>query len=204
MRRALLGLVVAVLASLVVAAPANATVFREHFHGTIAEAGWFTSTSTSDTFTSVSASKSELFVDVFTETFDASGNFTGATDTFADVTGGFSFSINGKLSSAHVSGSDLPAQTCTYDADFNLVGCTDTTVSVDVSWTATGPLSHGTFNDHFKVDGFSFNDHFSGASRDATASGSVAGQALGADDLEFADLLRANSLSISRCIGANC
>jgi hypothetical protein len=76
----------------VVAAPANAAVFHEHFHGKIAEAAWSTSTSTSDTFTSVSASEDELFVDVFTEAY-ASGSFTGATDTFADVTSVCSFSI---------------------------------------------------------------------------------------------------------------
>jgi hypothetical protein len=115
MRRTLIGLAVA-LAVVAVAGPASAApgqVTHFRFHGSFAEAEWFMSTDTSftDTFINVSRAKqgSELFVDQFTANFDASGTFTGATDTFADVTSGFMFSIDSaKLSGASVNGSGLP------------------------------------------------------------------------------------------------
>ena len=100
MRRALLGLAVTTFTVLALAGPASAApgqVTQVRFHGTFAEAHWFTSSATSSTDTFVNVSKSmqgsELFVDQFTANFDANGNFTGATDTSADVTSGFSFAI---------------------------------------------------------------------------------------------------------------
>jgi hypothetical protein len=70
----------------------------------------------------------------------------GYTDTSADVTSGFAFTINKNLTSARASGSNLPATTCTFDANFNLIGCTDTTIDVSADWTGQGPLGHGTSN----------------------------------------------------------
>jgi len=60
------------------------------------------------------------------------------------------------------------------------------------------------FNDHFKVTGFSANDHFNGTDRTATATGTFSGSTLSASDLQFADLGFANSGSIFRCIGNGC
>lgn len=132
------GLATALVAiMLVMATPANADVFRFHFHGKFAEAAWDVSTPTRDTFASVQATKDELFADVFTVRFDTNGNLTGATDTFADVTGGYTFRIAKKYGSASVSGSGIPAQRCTYDANFDLIGCSDTTINLNVTWTAT-------------------------------------------------------------------
>jgi hypothetical protein len=211
-RRPIIGLVVALLASLVMVSPADAaqgqtTHFR--FHGSFAEAAWFTSTNTTATDTYINVQKTKkggeaLFVDQFTAHLDANGNPTGYTDTSADVTSGFSFTIKKDLTSASVSGSNLPATTCTYDLDFNQIGCSDTTISVDASWTGFGPISHETAHDHFRSDGFSENDHFNGTSRNATATGTIGGLTLTADDLEFADMGSANSGSTVICIGNSC
>src|SRR5436309_11041597 len=122
MRRALIGLAVTTFTVLALAGPASAApgqVTQFRFHGTFAAADWFTSSATSFTDTFVNVSKSlqgsELFVDQFTANFDANGNFTGATDTSADVTTGFSFTIDkAQLTSASTSGSGLPATTCTF------------------------------------------------------------------------------------------
>jgi hypothetical protein len=60
----------------------------------LAEAASETSTSNTvtdtDTYTVAQSSETgaELFVDQFTANFDNQGNFTGATDIFADVTTG--------------------------------------------------------------------------------------------------------------------
>src|SRR6266851_5377001 len=154
MRRALLALAVTMFTVLALAGPASAAsgqVTRFSFHGTFADALWFTSSATS-----------------FTDNLDANGNFTGATDTSADVTSGFSFAIQKSLASASTSGSGLPATTCTFDANFNLIGCSATTIDVNATWTGQGPISRAVFNEHFKSDGFSVTDHFNGTDRAAT------------------------------------
>jgi len=197
-------LLVGLVAGTAKAAPADVQHFT--FRGSFAEALWFTSTDTSATDTYINPSKTrrgeELFVDQFTENFDGNGNFTGATDTFADVTTGFAFTIDAtKLSSASVRGSALPATTCSYDADFNPIGCVETTIDVDATWAGQGPIGRDTFAEHFKSDGFSFTDHFHGTSRDATASGTVGGLTLTSSDIEFADMGKANFGETDICVG---
>jgi len=211
MRRALLALAVTMFTVLALAGPASAAsgqVTRFSFHGTFADALWSTSSATSFTDTFVNVSKSlegsELFVDQFTANLDANGNFTGATDTSADVTSGFSFAIQKSLASASTSGSGLPATTCTFDANFNLIGCSATTIDVNATWTGQGPISRAVFNEHFKSDGFSVTDHFNGTDRAATATGTVGGLTLGASELQFADLGTANAGTTVICIGTSC
>jgi hypothetical protein len=195
MRRALLALAVTTFTVLALtwsanAAAAQVTHFR--FSGPSADADWETSTATSDTDTSVSVSKSKqgshLLVDQFTTHFDANGNFTGATDTFAEAASGFSFTLRHRLAGASLSGSGLSATTCTFDANFNQTGCTATAIDVTATWTGEGPITRGVSNEHFKSDGFSVNDHFNGTFRDATATGRIAGLTLSASKLQFADL----------------
>ena len=131
MRRALIGLAVAALTVLALAGPASAApgqVTQFRFSGTFAEADWFTSSATSptETFINVSQSKqgSELFIHQFTGHVDKKGNFLGGTDTSADVTSGFSFVIDqARLESASVSGSGLPATTCTVDVEGLPISC---------------------------------------------------------------------------------
>jgi hypothetical protein len=212
MRRVLIGLAVTTLTVLAFAVPASAAsghVLRFSFHGTFADAFWATSSATSFSDTSVSVSTtthgSELFVDQFTGNVDANGNFLGGTDTSADVTSGFSVSIDkAQLASGGTSGSGLPATTCTVDANGNFINCSATTIDVTVAWTGQGPITRGVANDHYKSAGFSINDHFSGTDRAANAAGTVAGNAHGASDLQFADLGYTNSGTISRCFGIGC
>jgi hypothetical protein len=47
------------------------------------------------------------------------------------------------------------------------------TVSVNVSWTGTGPVGRQVSTSHFKGPGFSGTNHFQGTYRNATATGSV-------------------------------
>jgi hypothetical protein len=189
------------------AAPGQVTVFR--FHGVFANALWFTSSATSFTATSVNVSTSmqgsELFVDQFTGNLNANGNFTGGTDTSADVTSGFLFAIQkSQLATAGTSGSGLPATTCTIDATGNPVSCTATTIDANAAWTGQGPISRSVSNHHFKTNGFSENDHFNGTDRAATATGTVGGLTLSTSALQFADLGTANSGTITVCKGTGC
>jgi hypothetical protein len=213
MRRALFALALTAVTGLALAlagpaSGASGQVTHFRFHGGFAEAFWETSTATSFTDTSVTVSTSKqgsgLFVDRFTAHFDANGNFTGATETSSEVTGGFSFTLRHRLAGASLSGSGLPAVRCTFDADFNQTGCTATTIGVTVTWTGRGPIAREVSNEHFKSDGFSVTDHFNGTSRDATASGRVAGGTLSASALQFADVGTAKSGSTTVCIGNGC
>src|SRR5215472_5467032 len=211
MRRALIGLAVTAFTVLAFAGPAGAAsghVMRFSFHGTFADAFWFTSSATSFTATSVNVSQSmqgsELFVDNFTGNLDKKGNFTGGTDTFADVTSGFSVAIDKALTSGSTSGSGLPATTCTVDAFGNPISCRATTIDVTVAWTGQGPITRSVFNDHFRTAGFSETDHFNGTDRAATAAGTVAGSTVGASQLQFADLGFTNSGTTTVYIGTGC
>jgi hypothetical protein len=182
------------------AAPAQTQHFR--FHGTIADAEWVTESASGfvDTFVTVSKSKTgqDLFVDQFASTA------TGFTEVSAVASEGFSFSAASQLRTATLTASNLPATICTFDSDFNLIACNDTTINVSVTWTGQGAVARETFNDHFRNDGFSSNFHFNGTSRNAVASGTVAGRSLTADELLFADIARVNNGAIDRCVGAAC
>ena len=208
MRKLAVGVATLVLATLAFSSPASASVqkFHSHFNGLFAEALWETQTSTSFTDTYINVTAKELFLDQFTGNFDSNGDFTGATDTSADVTSGYSFSITNKtFDSASVSGTAIPAQTCTFDANFELIGCSDTTIDASAAWTGQGDIiKTGENNDHFHSPGFTENDHFSATFRDATATGTIGGQALTTTDLVFADLGRANSGTVVICHGSSC
>jgi hypothetical protein len=188
------------------AASGQVTQFR--FHGTFADALWFTSSATSSTLTALDAAKakqgSELIVDQFTINTDANGTITGATDTSADVTSGFSFAIHQPLASATTSASGLPATVCTYDANLNLIGCSPTTIDLTATWTGQGPIVRGVTNNRFKIDGLSETDHFNGTLRTATATGTVAGLTLNESESQGSDLGVTNSATISRCVGLSC
>jgi hypothetical protein len=100
-----------------------------------------------------------------------------------------------------VSGSNLPATRCSFDANFNLIGCSDTTIDADVAWSGQGPISRSVSVEHTHRGGLTIVDHFNGTVRDATATGTVAGVTLTADDLEFADLASTNTGRVQICIG---
>jgi hypothetical protein len=211
MRRALAGLAVAAFTLLALAGPTSAAPGQvTHFRvaGTVADALWITSSATSSTFTSVDVSTSTqdsaLVVDQVTENHDASGNFTGGTETFASVTSGFSFTLQQPLASASLSGSGLPATTCTFDVNFNTIGCSATTIDVGVTWTGQGAITRGWFNDHFKSGGFSQIDHFYGTSRHAVATWTVGGLTLSVTELQFAHLGTLKAGTVTICVGSSC
>ncbi len=211
MRRALTGLAVTAFTVLALAGPASAApaqVTQFQLHGTFANALWVNDSPTRFTETILGASKLTRGSDMggfqFTLFLDPNGGFTGATETTFHVTSGFSFTISQPLASASVSGSGLPATTCTYDANIILIGCSDTTVDVAADWTGQGPISRSVFNEHFRSDGTSVTGHFNGTFRDATATGTFAGFPLSADDLQFANLGTAATGTVTVCVGTNC
>jgi hypothetical protein len=211
MRRTLLGVVLTAATLLALAGQASAAtahVTRSKFSGSFAEALWVSRTATTVTGTQITAVNSRqgpsVTIDQFTINLDSNGNFTGGTETSAGATSGFSFVLRQPLTSASLSGSGLPATTCTYGADSDLIGCTAATIDVSAAWTGQGPISRSVVNDHLKSDGFRFIEHHNGTLRDATATGSVSGITLSAADLVRADLGTAKSGFTTVCIGTSC
>src|SRR4051812_13645509 len=101
------------------AAPNQTEHFK--FHGDVAEAAW--SRGSVDTFVGVQNTKTgtELFLDQTTSTS------TGFTDLFVDVSSGFTFTIASKLTNASLTATNVSATRCTFDNDFNEIGCNATT-----------------------------------------------------------------------------
>jgi len=159
-------------------AAAAATVIHTTFHGTSAEAVWRQGGPSFFTETFVNVTKmpngQQLSVGQITENYDSEGAFAGAVGTSTRVTTGFSYTIDAsQLSNASASGSDLPATTCTYDTNYDLIGCVDSTIDVNVSWTGQGELIRGNSLHHDRTGGIVVTAHLQGVFRDATASGVV-------------------------------
>ena len=104
----------------------------------------------------------------------------------------------------------IPAEDCTFSGPPGPEppapgSCTETTISADLAWTATGPLErhHGSFHDRF--EGCITNTHSSFTGRQAAVEGSVtvdgAPQTRGETGSGIL-IARSNDLSVS--IGDNC
>jgi hypothetical protein len=207
-RRIILVLVLSVLAALLggsqTARAASAETFQ--LNRSFAQALWETHTSNSSTEPYVFAQRTRrgattLYYDEFTRYFDESGTFTGSTDVSGEAVSGVSFSAQ-SLSSVTASAT-VPVTSCSYGADFTLIGCVAAgTRGVSASWAGEGSITRGTVTDHFHEQGFEQVDHFTGAGRQATASATVDGTTLGTGDLLFADL--GTAVSGSAIICHNC
>jgi hypothetical protein len=183
------------------AAPAGVLHFQ--LNRSFAQALWETHTSHQSSEPYVFAQRNRqgaitLYFDEFTRYFDDSGNFTGSTDVSGEADSGVSFSTN-SLSSVTASAT-VPVTSCSYGADFNLIGCADAgTRDVSAHWTGQGSITRGTTTDSFHEPGFLQVDHFTGADRQATATATVDGTSLGTGDLLFAYLGTAVSGSVVIC-----
>jgi len=214
-RRAFIGVAVAVFTVLAVAGPASAApgqVTLEHFNGTQVFAEWYTNSASSTTITLAGVDQdkfqglNELFVEQAVINLDADGNITGGTLLFAGEVSGFSFAIDhAHLASASMSASGVPAEFCILDANLNQTSCSPTTaIDVNVSWTGQGPITHDVLTQHSRTGGFSVTSTSNGTSRSAIASGTIAGGTFNTSDLAFAGLEKDKGGRITVCVGASC
>jgi len=141
-------------------------------------------------------SSTTLFIYQFSYKFDRKGNFIFVSERsgFADVT----LSIDQKLTSASVSAT-VPLTLCTVDRKGNFT-CTDAgTALVSGAWTGTGDLVRQNGNFHVVSKGFTFNGHFRGQFRDASASVQIDGISAGTQF--FADMFDVSDGSVFVCHG---
>jgi len=215
MRRKILALV-ALAALLLPAMPVAAAGNAFHFSATGqgAEAGWttfpadgipVTNVVYTDTFlfTAEQAFTADgevfsdkfLFIDQFSYKFDRSGNFIFVSQTFGFAGGSdVSLSVDSKLTSASVTAS-VALTTC------NNRRCADAGIgSVVASWTGQGDLIRSNGVSHFGSPGSTQNSHFRGSFRNATASGSLNGVAIGGSPF-VADIFSSTSKDVFICHG---
>ncbi len=144
------------------AASGSTTVFR--FHGQSAFADFDSTSGCIETFAEVDGTQSNTSpeADVYIAQFD---NCTGTLllEAFGS-TFNPTFQVGGKLASASLSATI---------SVFDDVSNTTFTVSVSMTWTATGALSHEIGSQHFHTKNFIENFHFNDTFRDASASGTV-------------------------------
>jgi len=144
------------------AASGSTTVFR--FQSKTAFADFDSTSGCIETFAEVDGTQSSTSpeADVFI------GQFNNCTGTLLFFASGSTFSptfqVGGKLASASLS--------ATISVCCDVSGNTFS-VSVSMSWTATGALSHEIGSFHFQTKNFISNFHFNDDFRDASASGTV-------------------------------
>jgi hypothetical protein len=150
-----------------------------------------------------------FFVDVVD--LDADGDVTGATFYNGNARpageSGFSQTLGPRLRTAAVNWSDVPGSTCTYGPDFVFIDCTDSVFDATVTWTGEGPIRRGALNSIFILPDFGVVSVAASQSqsRDATASGVLAGITLPADANAGPPLIgRTSEANIDTCIGPTC
>jgi hypothetical protein len=115
---------------------------------------------------------------------------------------GFSFAMDQPLRSARLTGSGLPAESCTLGPGLRFIDCTETTVDVNVTWAGQGQINRGAFSTTDRFDQLLLSSSISGALRQATATGTIAGSALPTTQQAF--LFRSADTELSVCTGQNC
>jgi hypothetical protein len=201
-------------ATLIGAVPASADPSAEQsrFSGLTAMAAWFDEATGAELFVSVSDGRStdamppqRLFVAQSIPQYDTIGTLVGYLEIvqFLDTSRGYTFSIDRTLNRAILVASDLPVTQCRYDTGRNLLGCTEITIDLDVTWTARAPVVRNrdvarVVERIYVVVAVSHTD-----TRDAVSSGIVAGIPVTSDDLLLAELSRVRFGFIRVCI-ADC
>jgi hypothetical protein len=183
-------------------APLATQVFR--FHGTTAEALWDSTSATSFIRSQVVVSQTRDGQDLLVRVLDQKFGDPPGTVTLTQVIleSGFSFTIDRlTLSTAHVSGSELPALVCTF-IDFGLVDCSDTTIDLDITWTGFGDISHEVTTENELFFELRQIVHINGTTRDATAAGTIGETTVTSEDVLLADIGRLTE-GVT-CIGVGC
>lgn len=140
-----------------------------------------------------------VFVDRFSFSFDRRGNFTFESATFGFASGDdVALTVGAKLQNASVAAT-VSLETCTEDRRGNFICEAAGTGSLTASWTGQGELirANGTFHQVSKT--FTFNSHFKGTFRNATATGQLDGSDFGTN--LFADIFNASFKDVSVCHG---
>jgi hypothetical protein len=173
MKRVLVGVIAAMAISSVALPAQGVEVSRSRFDGYVAWATWNAGESqTGDTFANVAVMQSTsgegvLVVTVF-DGWPCDGEPEPTCTRSAGETTEFTFTVDDDLGTATLIASDVPVETCGPS-----IGCFDTTIDVNVTWTAMGDATRGPFTNHSADGGFIDVSHSMAVTRFAVASGTV-------------------------------
>lgn len=109
---------------------------------------------------------------------DGDGTVIGYTDIYADanLSPYGSLQIDKSLTTATFSATDVPAQKCEYDANFEFLGCEfPVPIDAQATFTGVGEISREPAIFHTGGEGFVATFHSTGPSRQATATGAIEG-----------------------------
>lgn len=193
-------LTAAVPSAIAVAGVGPPSIQHQFTNGPFATVEWGSQVGQKLTDTSVTAIRHpaggvELTVDQVVETS------TNWIVTTADVSSGFTFTIDAThLSGASVHGAGLPAQTCS-------LTCHATTINVSATWTGQGAVTRGAVNGKDIEPGnflYIQIEHLAGASRNATATGTIGAYSYDAADVAVSTLGDMHTGYLFLCMAAGC
>lgn len=200
MRRALIALAAAALTVLGVALPASAAtdVTHYHFNGMSAGGDWYAYETTGDTMTYTytnltvyrASAGLQLYVNHYVMTYSPDG------DTYSTMTGsatsGFTFTIDPRLQSAHVSGT-IPVTISDQMPYLATQGAIETTIDLNMTFTGQGPIDRSVYVSRESFGGLTTVTQQNGTRRDATATGNVGDYMINASTEGHASLGKTNS-----------
>jgi hypothetical protein len=179
-------------------------------NGVFASAEWQTQSQTrsSDVLVNVIRQRhgpSVLDVAATYDLLDSNGNVVDETFIVTDTTAGFQLSDDpAGLNSAALTGA-VPVTICTH----LFASCRPATASIAITWTGNGPVTRGATAWRPDVEPASgslylFNEHLSGSTRAAGASGTLNGRTLTAPSLTSATIGTEQGGSIFVCLNDGC
>lgn len=208
MRRVLAALAVTPIALLALGGPADAArprVTHESYRAVFAGANWELERADSvvvgAVIPSITKSGAELYVD---QVLVRDGTMT---TTLVEVEDGFTFTMNGgRLTSATLNATDLPALVCTYEESDPEGDCGWSLVDISLVWTGSGPLTRSLTLDRYRQAGLSLNRHESYTIREATVTGGISGGSISVlgEEMVNENLGRTQSTKVERCTQEPC
>ncbi len=201
--RVVLAFVTALVAASLWVSTAAGNVVHYRVQGATAQAIWQHGlTTTIIDGQSDSIEGTDIFFDRFAPRFDQHGNFIGATDLSGDLFSRRTLVTVGKLlSSARVTAT-IPVTRCTFNASGDQTGCTNAgSITISLTFTGVGPTARGGSNSHFHYPGETVTSHLVGTERQATVTGTIAGQRVLARDLDQATIGHIKAGGVDVCHG---
>jgi hypothetical protein len=129
--------------------------------------------------TTSGSSRPSLVASLWTTRYDDAWNMTGETPIEVDTAAGYDPRFERPLPGATVRAAALPATSCDYDADLDVIGCTATTIGLAITVTGAGEIQKGpAIVVNQKAPGFQLHAWGNGSWQQATAVGTLARMAL--------------------------
>jgi hypothetical protein len=178
-------------------------VVHYRVQGASAQAIWqhgFTTTIVDGQSTSLDGTV--IFFDRFSPRFDRHGRIIGATDLSGILFSRRTLVTVGKLLSSAQVTANVPVTRCTFTSSGDQTGCTRAgSITISLTFTGVGPTARGGSTYHLHYPGETVTGHLVGTERQATVTGTIAGQRVVARDLDQATIGHIKAGGVDVCHG---